>query len=125
MERPRLGNFYFKGIKKTEEEELTGKLGLAKQTIVTENTRRNSDEVIKKYFGDKALAVFVKPPSIDELKIRLKKRSTESEDKINMRIAKASVELATAPQFDTIIKNYDLDVAKVDAYNLVKEFVNK
>jgi guanylate kinase len=45
----------------------------------------------------------VKPPSIDELKIRLKKRSTESEDKINMR-TKASVELATAPQFDVIIK---------------------
>jgi guanylate kinase len=80
---------------------------------------------IKKKFPEETLAVFVKPPSIDELKIRLKKRSTESEDKINMRIAKASVELATAPQFDTIIKNYDLDVAKVDAYNLVKEFVNK
>jgi guanylate kinase len=45
---------------------------------------------------------FVKPPSIDELKIRLKKRSTESDDKINMRIAKASVELATAPQFDVV-----------------------
>ena len=61
---------------------------------------------IKKKFPEQTLAVFVKPPSIDELKIRLKKRSTESEDKINMRIAKASVELATAPQFDTIIKNY-------------------
>jgi guanylate kinase len=46
----------------------------------------------------------VKPPSIDELKIRLKKRSTESEDKINMRIAKASVELSNCPQFDVIIK---------------------
>ena len=66
----------------------------------------------------------MKPPSIDELKIRLKKRSTESDDKINMRIAKASVELATAPQFDKIIKNYDLDVAKEDAYQLVKSFVN-
>ncbi len=43
----------------------------------------------------------------------------------NMRIAKASVELATAPQFDTIIKNYDLDVAKEDAYNLVKDFISK
>ena len=41
-----------------------------------------------------------------------------------MRIAKASVELATAPQFDKIIKNYDLDVAKEDAYQLVKSFVN-
>lgn len=78
---------------------------------------------IKKKFPDNTLAVFVKPPSIDELKIRLKKRSTETEDKINMRIAKASVELATAPQFDKIIKNHDLDKAKQDAYNLVKEFI--
>lgn len=78
---------------------------------------------IKSKFQTETLAVFVKPPSIDELKIRLKKRSTESEDKINMRIAKASVELATAPQFDKIIKNYDLDVAKQEAFQLVKEFV--
>ncbi|MEK6451901.1 MULTISPECIES: guanylate kinase [Myroides] len=78
---------------------------------------------IKRKFPDETLAVFVKPPSIDELKIRLKKRSTESEDKINMRIAKASVELATAPQFDMIIKNYDLDTAKEEAYQLVKEFI--
>lgn len=80
---------------------------------------------IKKKFPEETLAVFVKPPSIDELKIRLKKRSTESDDKINMRIAKASVELATAPQFDTVIKNYDLDTAKAEAYNLVKEFINR
>ena len=80
---------------------------------------------IKHKFPNETLAVFVKPPSVDELKRRLKQRSTESEDKINMRIAKASVELATAPQFDTIIKNYDLEVAKDDAYNLVKEFVNR
>ena len=80
---------------------------------------------IKKKFSEETLAVFVKPPSIDELKIRLKKRSTESDDKINMRIAKASVEMATAPQFDTIIKNYDLDTAKEEAYKLVKEFITK
>lgn len=78
---------------------------------------------IKRRFPTETLAVFVKPPSIDELKIRLKKRSTETDDKINMRIAKASVELATAPQFDMIIKNYDLDVAKEEAYQLVKKFV--
>ena len=79
---------------------------------------------IKRKFPDETLAVFVKPPSIDELKIRLKKRSTESEDKINMRIAKASVELATAPQFDRIIKNYDLAVAKEEARQLVHDFLN-
>ncbi len=78
---------------------------------------------IKRKFPEKTLAVFVKPPSVDELKIRLKKRSTESDDKINMRIAKASVELATAPQFDKIIKNYDLDVALNEAHKLVAEFV--
>ncbi|MBO0331076.1 guanylate kinase [[Muricauda] lutisoli] len=78
---------------------------------------------IKKKFPEKTLAVFVKPPSVDELKIRLKKRSTESDDKINMRIAKASVELATAPQFDKIIKNYDLDVALDEAHKLVADFV--
>ena len=80
---------------------------------------------IKKKFPEQTLAVFVKPPSVDELKRRLKERSTESEDKINMRIAKAHVELATAPQFDTVIKNYDLDVAKQEAYELVKSFVNQ
>lgn len=80
---------------------------------------------IKRRYPEETLAVFVKPPSIDELKIRLKKRSTESDDKINMRIAKASVELATAPQFDKIIKNYDLDEAKAEAYLLVRDFVSK
>jgi guanylate kinase len=79
---------------------------------------------IKSKFPEETLAVFVKPPSVDELKRRLKERSTETDDKINMRIAKAHVELATAPQFDKIIKNYDLDVAKEDAYQLVKGYVN-
>lgn len=78
---------------------------------------------IKKKFPERTLAVFVKPPSVDELKIRLKKRSTESDDKINMRIAKASVELATAPQFDKIIKNYELEAALEEAHRLVADFV--
>ncbi|MCT4699364.1 guanylate kinase [Tenacibaculum haliotis] len=78
---------------------------------------------IKHKFPEETLAVFVKPPSVDELKIRLKKRSTESEDKINMRIAKASVELATAPQFDEIIKNYDLEVALKETEDLVADFL--
>ena len=78
---------------------------------------------IKHKFPEETLAVFVKPPSVDELKIRLKKRSTESEDKINMRIAKASVELATAPQFDKIIKNYILEDALQEAEDLMSNFL--
>lgn len=78
---------------------------------------------IKRIYPDQTLAIFVKPPSIEELKIRLKKRKTESEDKINMRVAKASTELATAPQFDAIITNDDLEKAKAEVYQLVKKFI--
>jgi len=78
---------------------------------------------IKRKFPEQTLAVFVKPPSIDELKIRLKKRKTESEDKINMRIAKASAELATAPLFDVIIENDNLENALTEAEVLVENFI--
>ncbi|MBJ7882075.1 guanylate kinase [Gelidibacter salicanalis] len=79
---------------------------------------------IKRKFPDQTIAIFVKPPSIDELKIRLKKRQTESNDKINMRIAKASAELATAPLFDVIVINDDLDKAIQESYTLVSDFIN-
>ena len=80
---------------------------------------------IKQIYPEQTLAVFVKPPSIEELKIRLKKRKTETDDKINMRVAKASIELATAPQFDHIIVNNELSEALEEAYDLVKEFIEK
>jgi guanylate kinase len=79
---------------------------------------------IKRKFPEETLAIFVKPPSIDELKIRLKKRKTETEDKINMRVAKASAELATAPLFDVIVVNDDLEKALAQAEKLVNDFVN-
>jgi guanylate kinase len=78
---------------------------------------------IKRIYPERPLAVFVEPPSIEELKIRLKKRKTESEDRIAMRVAKASIEMATAPQFDHIIVNEDLDTALEEAYHLVKSFI--
>ena len=80
---------------------------------------------IKRKFPEQTLAIFVKPPSIDELKIRLKNRKTESDDKINMRVAKASAELATAPLFDVIIENDKLEHALTEAELLVGTFVNK
>ena len=78
---------------------------------------------IKRKYPDQTLAVFVKPPSIDELKIRLKKRQTESYDKINMRIAKASAELATAPLFDAVLINDNLEKAFSESYILVSNFL--
>lgn len=80
---------------------------------------------IKKKFPEETLAVFVKPPDINELIRRLKQRGTESEDKIKMRVAKASVEMALAPQFDTIIKNYDLEIALKEAEKLVEDFLKE
>ena len=80
---------------------------------------------IKRKFPEQTIAIFVKPPSIDELKIRLKKRKTESDDKINMRISKASAELATAPLFDVIIENDNLEEALNEAEHLVSDFINK
>lgn len=79
---------------------------------------------IKRKYPKETLAIFVKPPSIDELKIRLKKRKTESEDKINMRISKASAELATAPLFDVVVENRHLEEALVEAEDLVRNFIN-
>lgn len=80
---------------------------------------------IKKKFPERTLAVFVKPPSVEELKIRLKKRKTESDEKINMRIAKASLEMATAPRFDHIIVNDKLDEALQRAEELVAKHITK
>ncbi|WP_394370850.1 guanylate kinase [Winogradskyella alexanderae] len=80
---------------------------------------------IKRKFPEQTLAVFVKPPDLNELVKRLKERGEESEDKINMRVAKAPAELATAPLFDTVVVNSDLDEALKNAYNKVSEFLKK
>jgi|TARA_B100000767_G_C19719565_1_gene516622 guanylate kinase len=80
---------------------------------------------VKQQFAEETLSVFVKPPSIDELKKRLKNRKTESDERINMRIAKASVELEAATQFDYILENNDLETALAEAVKLVSSFVHK
>ncbi len=80
---------------------------------------------IKHIYPERTLAVFVKPPNIEELKIRLKKRGTESDERISMRVAKASIEMATAPQFDFIIVNNELDKALCEARELVSHFIKK
>ena len=80
---------------------------------------------IKRKFPEQTLAVFVRPPSVEELKIRLKKRKTESDEKINMRIAKASVEMMTAPRFDYIIENDILENALKEAEELVANHISE
>ena len=78
---------------------------------------------IKRKFPEQTLALFVKPPDINELVRRLKDRGEESEEKISMRVSKAPAVLATAPLFDEIIINSDLEIALQDAYKLVSGFL--
>jgi guanylate kinase len=78
---------------------------------------------IKKFYGDEALAIFVQPPSVEELRKRLISRSTETEEKIQMRIAKAEHELSFAKQFDKLVTNNDLEQACREAEELIREFL--
>lgn len=78
---------------------------------------------IKKYYGDEALAVFVQPPSVEELSNRLQARSTETEEKIQMRIAKAEHELSFVNQFDVVIINDNLENAFKEAEIILGKFL--
>ncbi|PQJ16080.1 guanylate kinase [Aureicoccus marinus] len=79
---------------------------------------------LKEHFPERTLSVFVQPPSMDTLRERLEGRSTESAEKIEMRLAKAAQELETAPQFDYLLLNEDLEVALKEAYLVVEQFLN-
>jgi guanylate kinase len=78
---------------------------------------------IKKKFPTQTLAIFVQPPSIDEMERRLRGRKTDSEEKIKERVAKASKEMSFAKDFDVILVNDNLDIAKKEAFKLVKNFI--
>ena len=78
---------------------------------------------IKKQYPEQTLAIFVNPPSVEELGRRLRFRQTESDEKIEMRLAKAERELSCAPEFDVILENHDLEIAKKEAENLVSNFI--
>ena len=80
---------------------------------------------IKKYYGDRALSVFIQPPSVEELRKRLVGRATDAPEVIEQRLAKAEYELTFADKFDKVIINDDLEIAKAEAYQIVSEFLKK
>jgi guanylate kinase len=79
---------------------------------------------IKHYYGDQALSLFIQPPSIEELRRRLEGRATDTPEAIAQRLAKAEYELTFAPQFDHVIINDDLQLAKEQTFELVSNFVS-
>lgn len=80
---------------------------------------------IKKQFPDNTLAIFVQPPSVEELKKRLEGRDTETPEKIAMRVAKANIEIKYSDKFDYILYNDILEDAQNEAESIVKNYLNK
>lgn len=80
---------------------------------------------IKKHYGQRALSLFIQPPSVDELRRRLVGRATDSPEAIENRLAKAEYELTFAPQFDRVIVNDDLDTAKAETLAAIQEFLKQ
>lgn len=80
---------------------------------------------IKRKFPEQTLAVFVQPPSIEEMEKRLRNRKTDSEEKIVERVNKAEREMQFAKDFDLILVNDDLNKAKQEAYTMVNDFIKK
>jgi guanylate kinase len=80
---------------------------------------------LKKYFGDRALAVFVKVPSLESLRERLRDRGTESEESVSRRLFKAGFEMSFQDQFDVILVNEDLETSLQQAQQLYDTFKNK
>lgn len=80
---------------------------------------------IKNIFGDEALSMFIMPPSVEELRKRLIGRNTDSIETIEKRLAKAEYEMSFAEKFDKIVINDDLESAKSEALNIIKNFIEK
>ncbi len=78
---------------------------------------------IKRYYGDKALSIFIQPPSVEVLRKRLLGRATDDIAQIEERLAKAEYEMTFASQFDRILINDDLDTAKQEAVAMLREFL--
>lgn len=78
---------------------------------------------IKQFYGERALSVFIQPPSVEELRRRLVGRGTDSPEVIESRIAKAEYELSFARKFDAVVVNDDLEKAQKETLNILRKFL--
>jgi len=108
------------GTLKSEVERITSK---GKNVVFDVDVVGGSN--IKKMYGDDALAIFIQPPSIEELQKRLVLRGTDSPEKIKERVAKASHELTYADKFDVIVVNDDLEKAVRETERAINEFLSR
>lgn len=80
---------------------------------------------IKRHYGDRALSLFIQPPSLAELRRRLEGRATDTPEVIGERIARAEYELSFAPKFDVVVVNDDLTAAVAEVTACVREFLGR
>ena len=80
---------------------------------------------VKNTYGDRALVIFVKPPSLEELERRLRKRQSENIDTLKQRLARAGKELGYSDRFDAIVVNDILEIAVEEARRLITDFLNE
>ena len=78
---------------------------------------------VKRMFGEKAISIFIEPPSVETLRQRLVNRATDPEDAINQRVAKAEYEISFAPEFDVTVINDDLQEAISQVDSVIKGFI--
>ena len=129
--RSRIANDEFLEYEEVYQDRFYGtlKAQVEKQLAAGQNVVFDVDVVggcnIKKFYGDRALSVFIQPPCIDDLRKRLEGRGTDSPEVIESRIAKAEYELGFTGQFDKVVVNDDLETAQKDALKIIREFLNK
>ena len=80
---------------------------------------------IKRFYGERALSIFIQPPGIEELRRRLTSRATDAPEVIESRLAKAEYEMGFAPKFDRIVVNDDLSTAEQEVLQIIKKFLDK
>lgn len=79
---------------------------------------------LKAYFGNKAMALYIMPPSVEELERRLNERATDDAETIRVRVEKAAHEMTFHPHFDVVVINQDLDTAKAETEQLIHAFIH-
>lgn len=129
--RCRIGNHEFLEYEEVYKDRYYGtlKAQVEKQLEEGQNVVFDVDVVggcnIKEYYGDRSLSLFIQPPSVEELRRRLTGRGTDAPEMIESRIAKAEYELGFASRFDRVIINDDLETAKAEALQVIKEFLDQ
>ena len=129
--RSRIANDEFLEYEEVYQDRFYGtlKAQVEKQLAAGQNVVFDVDVVggcnIKKFYGERALSVFIQPPSVEELRKRLVGRGTDTPEVIESRIAKAEYELSFAPKFDAVIVNDDLETAKAAALKVITQFLNQ